>query len=230
MKGSSGFTIIVATICSTIIHFFVLTLLDTLPLVPKEIPARTDIFMVDLISLQVARAVPQEEREAAVQKKVEGVKKKETKKEAVAKEEKKEQVVLADQNTQKKETKKKPGVDTEQQRLAAIKEIEQKVAGRKTDDAPVVTDSEIQIYVAMARERVKRFWAIPDTLLSEKDLRAVIVIEIDQQGQVQGSRFEQSSGNLSFDQSAMRAVSKAEPFAPPPGKMPLEIGLIFQPR
>jgi colicin import membrane protein len=229
-----GFTIIVATILSTVIHFFVLALLDTIPLVPKEVPARQELYMVDLVLLEPERPAPREEpvvqKKAAetVQKKEEHkeVKKEEPKKEEIKKEPKKEdKVVLADRTKEreKKESKEKPQVDNEQQRLAAIKRIEQKVAER---DA--VTDSEIQVYVAMARERVKGFWVIPDTL-SEKDLKAVIIIEIDQQGQITGSRFEQSSGNLSFDQSAMRAINKAAPFPPPPGQMP-EIGLIFEPR
>ena len=225
-----GLTIITATILSTVIHFFVLTLLDTIPLVPKEIPPRPNIYMVDLVPLERERTAPQKKAAETVLKKKEQ-KEVEVKKEP-KKEPKKDKVVLADRTKEKekKESREKPQVDDEQQRLAAIKEIEQKVAGRKADDAPAVTDSEIQVYVAMARERVKGFWVIPDTLSSEKDLKAVIIIEIDQQGRVGGSRFEQSSGSLSFDQSAMRAVSKATPFPPPPGQMPLEIGLIFQPR
>jgi colicin import membrane protein len=239
-----GLTIITATILSTVIHFFVLALLDTIPLVPKEIPHRPNIYMVDLVTLEPERPAPQEE--PVVQKKAaetvlkkeehKEVKKEEQKKEEVKREPKKEEikkepkkedkVVLADRTKERenKESTETPQVDDEQQRLAAIKRIEQKV-----EERGAVTESEIQVYVAMARDRVKGFWVIPDTL-SEKDLKAVIIIEIDRQGQVQGSRFEQSSGNLSFDQSAMRAVSKAAPFPPPPGQVPLEIGLIFQPR
>jgi colicin import membrane protein len=247
-----GFTIITATILSTVIHFFVLALLDTIPLVPKEVPPRPNIYMVDLVPLAMEQRAPQKEEEAAVQQKVEEVKKEEIKKKEVKKEEvkkeevkevkkkeeiKKEEVkkaapkddktVLADRTKEreKKEDKKPPPLDAEQQLSASIKAIAQKVAERGA-----VTDSEMQVYVAMARERVKGFWVIPDTLSSEKDLKAVIIIEIDQRGHVKGSRFEQSSGNRSFDQSAMRAVSKAAPFPPPPGQVPLEIGLIFQPR
>ena len=122
--------------------------------------------------LERERPAPQEKR--AVQKKAaetvlkkeehKAVKKEEQKEEAVKKEPKKEpkkedKVVLAGRTKEKatKESKVKPQVDDEQQRLAAIKEIEQKVAGRKANAAPAVTDSEIQVYVSMARERVKGF-------------------------------------------------------------------------
>jgi TonB family protein len=101
------------------------------------------------------------------------------------------------------------------------------VAGRTTDDAPIVTDAEIDQYKWMIQERVKRFWVIPDTL-SGRELEAVIIIEIDTSGQVKGSRFEQSSGNLVFDQAAIRAISKATPFPPPPGQVQLPpLGLRF---
>jgi TonB family protein len=221
----------VATILSTVIHFFIFTLLDTVPLISKEISPQPNLYMVDLVSLAEERPVPQREEKPAVQQKVEEAKKEEPKRETVKEEKKKDIVVMEDRDKDKatKENKKKPTVNDEQQRLAAIKEIERKVAGREADGVPVVTEAENNAYGAMIQERVERFWVIPDTLLG-KDLKAVIIIEIDQQGQVIESRFEQSSGNLSFDQSAMRAVSKAVPFPSPPGKMSLEIGLIFQPR
>jgi colicin import membrane protein len=245
-----GLTIIVATILSTVIHFFVLTLLDTIPLVSKEFSRRPELYMVDLVPLEPERAAPQEE---AAEVKKEEVKKEEAKKEEVKKEEpkqeevtrepkkeepkkeekKEDKVVLADRGKEqeKKEKTKKQAPNPEQQLSTRIKELEQKVAARGKGDspAPEATDDEINKYKATIQDRVKRFWVIPDTLSSEKDLKAVIIIEIDQQGQVKGSRFEQSSGNLSFDQSAMRAINKAAPFPPPPGQMP-EIGLIFEPR
>ena len=242
-----GFTIMVATIVSTVIHFFILTVLDTIPLISKEIPQR-NLYMVDLMPLPVERPAPPkkkpvvpkevaEVKEEEVKKeevKKEEVKKEEPKKETVKEEAKKDTVVLKDsrkekekQETAKKESKEKPTVNDEQQRLAAIKDIEQKVAGRTTDDAPVVTDEEIYKYKLMIQERVKRFWVIPDTL-SERELEAVIIIEIDTSGQIKGSRFEQSSGNLVFDQAAIRAISKATPFPPPPGQVAFPpLGLRF---
>jgi hypothetical protein len=190
-----GFTIIVATILSTVIHFFILILLDTIPLISKEIPPQPNLYMVDLVPLAMEQPAPQKKEEPAVQQKVEEAKKEEPKRETVKEEKKKDIVVMEDRGKDKatKENKKKPTVNDEQQRLAAIKEIERKVAGREADDVPIVTEAENNTYGAMIQERVERFWVIPDTLLG-KDLKAVIIIEIDQQGQVIESRFEQSSG------------------------------------
>lgn len=232
MKGFSGFTIIVATIFSTIIHFFVLTLLDTLPLLPKEITPRMDIFMVDLISLQVANAVPPKEETKTVQtQEAVEVKKPEEKKEP-KKEEKqeaqKDKVVLADRGKEqeKKEKTEKGPPNPEEQRLAAVDRVRQNFAARGEGDSPV-TEAERNEYGRMIQERVNRFWVIPETM-SQKDLKAVIIIEVDQKGHMVGTpRFEQSSGNSVFDEAAKRAISKAVPFPPPPGQVPSQFGLKF---
>ena len=230
MRRFSDFTIIVATIFSTIIHFFVLTLLDTIPMVPKDITPRAELFMVDLISLKTARAVPQEKREVTVEKKIEKVEKqeakkekppkKEVKKEPIKKEEKKEQVVLADHNKKAQENKKKPKVDNEQQMASAIKGIEERVAGREAK----ASAAEIQHYPVMVESRVKGFWVIPDTL-STRELKAVVVFAIDKNGDVINLRFKESSGSLPYDQSVIRAISKASPFSPPP---PVLLGEEFE--
>ena len=81
-----GITIIVATILSTVFHFFILTLLDTIPLISQEIPPQPNLYMVDLMPLPAERPTPQKQEEATVQRTVEA-KKEEVKKEAVQKEE-----------------------------------------------------------------------------------------------------------------------------------------------
>jgi protein TonB len=228
MRGLSGFTMIMAAAGSTIIHFFVLTLIDTIRLVPNEITTRLNTIEVELSALSMESAVPPEEEKAVLkpEKEIQKEVQKEVKKE-VKQETPKVKVALADRGKEKKEPSQ---VADEEQRLAAkIKAMEQKVAGRTTDASAVVTDAEVDAYYAMVEERVKRGWVIPDSI-SEKGLKAVIIIEINKKGEVVKTSFEQPSGNPSFDQAAMWAISKAAPFSPPPGQVPLKIGLIFQPR
>jgi colicin import membrane protein len=248
-----GFSIMVATIVSTVFHFFILTLLDTMPLISKEIPQR-NLYMVDLIPLPAERPAPQEE-EAAVPKqaaevkkeepkkeevKKEEVKKEEPKKETVKQEEKKDTVVLKDPDKKKttpekataeksttKEGKEKPTNNDEQQRRKAIEGIEQKVAAREQGE---VTAAEIERYVTMVENRVKGLWVIPD-LLSARELKAVVVFGIDKKGEVIKLRFKQSSGNAPYDQSVLRAISKAVPFSSPPqGLLGEEYELTFEPK
>jgi TonB family protein len=245
MKNSK---IIVATMLSTVIHFFILTLLDTIPLVSKEIPQR-NLYMVDLVPPEVEQPAPQKAEEPAVQQQVEEVKKEEIKKEEVKKEEvkkeevkkeepkqetvkkeevkktppKDDEVVLTDQGKEqeKKETTEKQPPDSEKQLLSSIKEIKKNVAAREHGDSPTpeVTADEIENYANTVIERVKSSWAILN-IWSEGNLEAFIVIEVDERGQV-ASRIEESSGNLAFDQAALRAISKAAPFGSPPDKKPL---------
>lgn len=237
MKGS---TIMVATIVSTLIHFFILTLLDTVPLISKEIPQR-NLYMVDLVPLAVEQPAPQKEEAPPVPQPVEEAKKEEVKKEEEKKEEvkkeevkkeepkretvkkeevektppKDDEVVLANQDKkqEKKEAPAKQPSDSEKQRLASIEEIKKNVAAREQGDSQV-TDDEIEQYVTMVENTVKGLWVIPD-LLSARELKAVVIFGIDKQGEVVNLRFKQSSGNTPYDQSVIRAIRKAAPFTPP---------------
>jgi colicin import membrane protein len=256
MRGSTK--IIVATILSTVIHFFVLTLFDTIPLISKEVPQR-NLYMVDLVPLPVEQPAPQQAEKPAVQQKVEEVKKEEVKKEEVKKEEVKEEVKKEEpkqETVKKEEVKKTPPKDdevvladtdnkqenkeeTEEQApnpeeklLASIEKIKKDVAAREQGDSqtPEATAAEIDQYVTMVENRVKELWVIPD-LLSARELKAVVVFAIDEKGQVTNLRFKESSGNSPYDQSVLRAISKAVPFSPPPQVLlKEEYELTFEPK
>ncbi len=114
--------------------------------------------------------------------------------------------------------------DPEQRRLRAIKEIEKRVKEREERVQKGVLD----IYLAQLRERIRAFWAIPDVLLKE-GVKAVIRVKIDEQGRLLLAKVEESSGDPNFDRSVLQALYKAEPFPPPPGGKPMEVGLVFRP-
>jgi TonB family protein len=241
MKGSR---IMIATILSTLIHFFVLTSLDTIPLISKEVPQR-NLYMVDLVPLPVEQPAPQQAEEPAVQQTAEEVKKEEVKKEEVKEEVKKEEpkqetvkkeevkktppkddeVVLADsgKKQENKEKTEKQAPNPEKQLSTKIEELERKYAAREqgNSQAPEVTAAEIKDYEIMVSEKVAGFWAILN-IWSEEELEAKVVIEVDEKGQV-NPRFDASSGNPAFDDAVRRAISRAAPFPPPPGKKPINI-------
>ena len=251
MKGSTK--IIVATILSTVIHFFVFTLLDTVPLISKEVPQR-NLYMVDLVPLPVEQPAPQQAEEPAVQQKVEEVKEEEVKKEEVKEEVKKEEpkqetvkkeevkkttpkddeVVLADQGKKQenKEKTEKQAPNPEEKLLASIEKIKKDVAAREQGNSqtPEVTAAEIDQYVTMVENRVKGLWVIPDQL-SARGLKAVIGFYINKNGEVMNLSIKQSSGNTPYDQSVIRAIRGAVPFSPPPQVLlEEEYELTFEPK
>ena len=64
------------------------------------------------------------------------------------------------------------------------------------------------------------------------DLETILVVIIERNGKVQKLWFEKKSGNALYDQSAMRAIKKAEPLPPIPKELSedtLEIGIRFTP-
>jgi len=62
-------------------------------------------------------------------------------------------------------------------------------------------------------------WVQP-TRTTGPGLRVVVLFEIARDGQVTGSKVEQSSGNSWYDQSALRAIVEANPFPPLPEGFP----------
>jgi colicin import membrane protein len=80
-------------------------------------------------------------------------------------------------------------------------------------------------YYGKITSQIRQEWVYPDT--GEKNLEAVIAVKIARDGTVSVQGIEKSSGNALFDRSAMRALAKASPVAPPPYEV--EIGMRFYP-
>lgn len=94
-------------------------------------------------------------------------------------------------------------------------------------------ESELNRYYSLVWAKIKEGWTLPENLSKEKfDLEATIVLVIDKGGKLQRSWLEKRSGNNLYDQMAMRAIRKAEPFPPIPrelGNDSLEIEIRFRP-
>jgi len=224
----SNQTIIFATVFSTMVHIFVMAILDNIRLMPRRITPRANVYMVDLLPApKIVTPAP-----APVKKTEE--KKVETKEIVKKKVVKKKPQVTVSKKAPIKVRKEKPKVNEEQKLQAAINKIKNRVEKRETQQAEeqaqtAITNSLLEIWKTLVDQQVRRFWVIPDTLSDLEHLEAVIIVEIDKDGVVMASRFERSSGNPYYDQSAMRAVTKAAPFPPPPvGEAPVKVGLVFQ--
>jgi TonB family protein len=94
-------------------------------------------------------------------------------------------------------------------------------------------ESKLNEYYQKVWAKIKEEWTIPENLLKEMvDLETIIVLIIEKDGKIQRSWFEKKSGNDLYDQTAMRAIKKAEPFPPIPKELSedtLEIGIRFYP-
>ncbi len=88
-----------------------------------------------------------------------------------------------------------------------------------------------RLYYTEIWNAIRRQWALPEFLKSQR-LETVLVVVVRRDGKVLDLRVEKSSGNEVYDESARRAVRKAEPLPPfpaiysPPQE---EIGLRFRP-
>jgi colicin import membrane protein len=88
-----------------------------------------------------------------------------------------------------------------------------------------------RLYYTEIWNAVRSNWALPDFLKDQK-LEAVLIVTLRRDGSVTNLRFEKRSGNGLFDESAERAVRKAEPLPPFPAiysPAQEDIGLRFRP-
>jgi colicin import membrane protein len=97
----------------------------------------------------------------------------------------------------------------------AVESHEPSIRGASTD----VMTIKHKIYYNLIWKRIRSGWVLPDAALAgQKNLEAIIGIRISPNGQIEDIQFEKKSGNPIFDESALRAIQKANPLPPlPPG-------------
>ena len=118
----------------------------------------------------------------------------------------------------------------------AIEGIKKRVASTTKDSHPTTSrgDSEINMkmkaYCSEVWFMIKEKWALPEGILPDDNLEAIIEAKILRNGSVSHLSFEKESGNRYFDESAIKAVKKAEPFPPLPegvDKRYIDLGIRF---
>jgi colicin import membrane protein len=78
-------------------------------------------------------------------------------------------------------------------------------------------------YYALITQKIWSEWIYPD--FGSARFEVIVSIKIDSEGKVVSQAIEETSGNMLFDRSALKAISKASPLPPPPVEM--EIGVRF---
>jgi TonB family protein len=124
----------------------------------------------------------------------------------------------------------------ELRKKAEVKE-KPKESERVAEVAPkpsrAVIDKKLRTYYNEIWQRIKEEWILPGSLMEEsEEWETVIVIKVQRDGGVVESWFEKKSGSGLYDESAMRAIKKANPLPPFPQELEddaLEIGIRFIP-
>ncbi len=83
-------------------------------------------------------------------------------------------------------------------------------------------------YLSALKSKVQAHWSLPQWL-SDANLKAQVIVQLDGDGSISRSQIYVSSGNAIFDSSCLAAVQNSSPFAPPPDEVKNSILLIHFP-
>ena len=73
-------------------------------------------------------------------------------------------------------------------------------------------------YFMEIETRIRQNWSLPQWLV-EAQLRAQVLVLIDENGMIKKKQIVTSSGNPEFDERMMEAIDKSAPFPPPPSRL-----------
>ncbi len=73
----------------------------------------------------------------------------------------------------------------------------------------------LRIYQMEVEFLIKSNWNYPVELASRKDIEAIIILKVKNDGTVLDTDFDKPSGNIAFDQSVLKAIEKSKPQIPP---------------
>jgi len=88
-----------------------------------------------------------------------------------------------------------------------------------------------RVYYDRIWAQIRSSWVLPEGVTSRVSLTTVVGIRIDVDGEIEQFWIEERSGNDYYDQSAIRAIRKANPLPPLPDELsdaPLEVGINFR--
>lgn len=117
-----------------------------------------------------------------------------------------------------------------------VQSTETAVAGPSVTSTPTggngtPTNLRFRAYYGRIITQIKSSWVVPEGVTSKVSLITVIRIKIAPNGEIEQSWIKERSGNDYYDQSALRAIRKANPLSPLPDELsdpPLEVGINFR--
>ena len=88
----------------------------------------------------------------------------------------------------------------------------------KGSDLKGLTAIEHDNYVSQVKKKIYSNWALPQWL-AQKQLKAQVLLQIDEQGNIVGKKVFKSSGNPAYDDAVLDSVAKSSPLPSPPGAL-----------
>jgi colicin import membrane protein len=88
----------------------------------------------------------------------------------------------------------------------------------KGDSLTGISKIQFDEYLSSIKSKVLSNWSVPQWLM-EANLKASVVVLVDERGHVVKKTISRSSGNDIFDGQALEAVEKSSPFEPPPDRI-----------
>ena len=83
-----------------------------------------------------------------------------------------------------------------------------------------------EVFAAIVGQTIKKNWRWPD-YAADRNLEAVVEIELDAAGTIMESRLVEPSGRADFDESCLRAVRETRAVPPPPAKSVFIVAIHF---
>jgi len=113
------------------------------------------------------------------------------------------------------------------------RELKNSFASQKNGRFESMISNIVKAYQAEVAWRIEQNWFFHEQMIEEKkNIKAVLLIEIMKNGEIKDISFEKKSGISYLDESAYKAVLKANPFPPFPeafGISVYKLGLTFTP-
>ena len=103
------------------------------------------------------------------------------------------------------------------QELETPKYTGAKISKGNAQEGETVTDFQMLQYFTSVRAHINMYWSLPQEL-ADKNLRAKIYTEINNEGVVLKGKIMQSSGNEDFDVRVLNTIERASPLPKPPTK------------
>jgi TonB family protein len=84
--------------------------------------------------------------------------------------------------------------------------------------SPTLSADEAEVYIDKVEKKIMAVWKLPP---KSDGLKVTLRYSLARNGSVSFVRVEKTSGNQSFDNSAVQAVRRASPFPRPPQMFPI---------